>query len=42
MPTRISELSQKPMVVINLGLKKFAKNRVEQGVEFVQVDWIPP
>ncbi len=42
MQTKIDELLQKPLVVINLGLKKFAENLEEQEVEVVQVDWIPP
>lgn len=42
MQTKIDELLQKPLVVINLGLKKFAENLEEQKVEVVQVDWIPP
>jgi len=36
------ELLQKPIVVINLGLKKFAESLEEQQVEVVQVDWVPP
>ena len=42
MGTKINELLQRPMVVINLGLKKFAESLEEQEVEIVQVDWIPP
>jgi len=42
MQTKIDELLHKPIVVINLGLKKFAENLEEQEVEVVQVDWIPP
>ena len=42
MQTKIDELLQKPVVVINLGLKKFAESLKEQQVEVVQVDWIPP
>ena len=42
MQTKIDELLRKPIVVINLGLKKFAESLDEQGVEVVQVDWIPP
>ena len=41
MDTKINELLQRPMVVINLGLKKFAESLEEQKVEIVQVDWIP-
>ena len=42
MQAKIDELLKKPIVVINLGLKKFAESLEEQGVEVVQVDWIPP
>ena len=42
MQTKIDELLLKPVVVINLGLKKFAESLEEQQVEVVQVDWIPP
>jgi len=31
-----------PLVVVNLGLKGFAESLERQGVEVVQVDWIPP
>jgi len=42
MPTGIDELLHEPLVVINLGLKKFAESLEEQQVEVVQVDWVPP
>jgi len=42
MPSPIDDLLQKPISVINLGLKKFAESLQEQQVEVVQVDWIPP
>jgi len=42
MQTKIDELLQKPLIVINLGLKKFAESLEEQKVEVIQVDWIPP
>ena len=42
MTTKVNELLQNPIVVINLGLKKFAESLGEQNVEVVQVDWIPP
>ena len=35
-------LLNEPVVVINLGLKKFAENMEDQDVEVVQVDWTPP
>ena len=42
MQTKIDEILRKPIVVINLGLKKFAESLEEQQVEVVQVDWLPP
>jgi FdrA protein len=36
------KLLTEPIVVINLGLKKFAESLEEQAVDIVQVDWIPP
>ena len=42
MQTKIDELLHKPLIVINLGLSMFAETLEEQGVEVVQVDWIPP
>lgn len=35
-------LLDQPLVVVNVGLKDFAKNLELQGVEVVQVDWVPP
>ena len=42
MESNIDKLLQKPIVVINLGLKKFAESLEAQQVEVVQVDWVPP
>jgi hypothetical protein len=42
MQSTINDLLQKPIVVINLGLTKFAKSLEEQQVEVLQVDWVPP
>ena len=42
MESNINKLLQEPLVVINLGLKKFAESLQEQQVEVVQVDWVPP
>ncbi len=42
MPSNIDDLLQKPIIVINVGLKKFAESLEEQQVEVVQVDWVPP
>lgn len=42
MPSKIDELLINPLVVINIGLRKFAENLEVQKVEVVQVDWTPP
>jgi hypothetical protein len=42
MQTKVDELLHKPLVVINLGLKRFTESLEEQKVEVVQVDWVPP
>ena len=42
MQTKIDELLHAPLIVINLGLRKFAESLEEQEVEVVQVDWVPP
>ena len=38
----IDEMLRGPLVVINLGLKRFADDLEQQEVEVVQVDWVPP
>ena len=38
----VNKLLQKPIVVINLGLAKFAKSLDDQKVKVIQVDWVPP
>lgn len=42
METGLLKIFQEPIVVINLGLKKFAESLEEQQVEVIQIDWIPP
>jgi hypothetical protein len=42
MPSKIDELLINPLIVINIGLRKFAENLEVQKVEVVQVDWTPP
>ncbi len=42
MEDAIWKLLNEPIVVINLGLKKFAESLEEQEVEVIQVDWSPP
>ena len=42
MENDIKKLLSEPIIVINLGLSQFTKSLQEQGVEVVQVDWVPP
>ena len=42
MESAIQKLLSEPVIVINLGLKKFAENLEIQDVEVIQVDWTPP
>ena len=42
METKIKKLLTEPLVVVNVGLSKFAKSMEEQGVDVIQVDWVPP
>ncbi len=42
MESPIDELLQKPVVIVNVGLRGFAESLEEQHVEVVQVDWVPP
>ena len=42
MQSTSDDLLHKPIIVINLGLKKFAESLEDQQVEVVQVDWVPP
>jgi hypothetical protein len=42
METKIDKLLAEPVVVVNVGLSKFSKSLEEQGVEVIQVDWVPP
>ena len=37
-----TDVLNQAIVVINLGLKGFAESLEQQGVEVVQVDWVPP
>lgn len=42
MATKIEKLLEGPLVVINVGLSKFAKSLEEQDVDVIQIDWVPP
>ena len=41
MEAKIDKLLSEPLVVINVGLSKFAKSLEEQDVDVIQVDWVP-
>ena len=38
----VSQLLNMPLIVINIGVDKFAKNLDDQNVEVLHVDWRPP
>ena len=42
MSDQVNQLLNNSLVVINLGLDKFAQNLEDQHVEVVRVDWRPP
>jgi hypothetical protein len=42
MPDKTDLLFTQPLIVINLGLDKFATYLEEQKVEVIHVDWRPP
>lgn len=42
MSDHVNELLNSPLVVINLGLDKFAQNLEDQRVEVMRVEWRPP
>jgi hypothetical protein len=42
MEESVWKLLNEPLVVINLGLKKFAENLEKQEVVVVHIDWTPP
>jgi hypothetical protein len=42
MMDKINELLQKTITVINIGVHQFADSLEQQGVDVVQIDWVPP
>jgi FdrA protein len=42
MTQTIEELLSSPLIVINVGLPRFAESMEDQEVEVIQVDWEPP
>ena len=42
MTDKLNELLNKGPVAINMGVEDFAASLEIQGVEVIQVDWVPP
>lgn len=42
MNTEKFDFLDKPLVIINIGVRKFAESLSEQEVEVVHIDWTPP
>ena len=42
MEIKDSDFLQKPLIIINIGVSKFAESLVDQEVEVVHIDWSPP
>ena len=40
--TKIDDLLDQPLKVVNIGLETFAEELAEDGVEIIHVDWVPP
>ena len=40
--TKRTDLSSKPVKVINIGLESFAEDLAASGIAVVQLDWRPP
>ncbi len=42
MDDKISDILDKPLIVINIGVHKFADSLSEQEVDVTHIDWSPP
>ena len=42
METEESGIFDKPLIVINIGVRQFAESLSEQGVDVIHIDWTPP
>ena len=40
--SKIKNLLEEPLKVVNIGLEGFAKELDQQGVKVIHVDWAPP
>lgn len=42
MDDKMTDLLNKPLIVINVGVQKFADSLLEQDVDITHIDWSPP
>jgi hypothetical protein len=42
MDDKLTDLLNKPLIVINIGVKNFADSLKEQDVDLIHIDWSPP
>jgi len=42
METDGSDIFDKPLIVINIGVRKFAESLSEQEIDVIHIDWTPP
>ena len=42
MDEKTTDILNNPLIVINIGVHKFAESLSEQGVDVTDIDWSPP
>lgn len=42
MESKLDELLERPLLVVNIGVRDFAETLETQGVRVIHVDWSPP
>ena len=42
MDDKLTDLLNKPLIVINIGVKNFADSLKEQDVDLIHISWSPP
>jgi hypothetical protein len=42
METDGSDIFNQPLIVINIGVRKFAESLSEQEIDAIHIDWSPP
>jgi FdrA protein len=40
--SKTRSLLDEPLKIVNIGLEGFAEELSHQGIEVIQVDWVPP